>query len=98
MKPKTPSSFIIFLIGLSLTVVVFIAAILFHQLEWDLKKLIYLGFTQFWVAIMAPLGIYSAARYTSHQQLALRKNRLALWGNLALFTYTVTIMIYSIIQ
>jgi hypothetical protein len=98
MKAKTPTSFIIFLIALSLTVGVFTAAILFDLFHWDRKKLIYLAFTQFWVAIIAPLGIYSAARYKSHQLSARRKNRLGLWGNLILFAFTATIMINSIIQ
>jgi hypothetical protein len=97
MKYKTPTSLIIFIINWLLSVGVIIATIPFHQLKWDKKYLIYLGFAQSLVTMLAPLGVYSGIKFRLNIQASRKSNQLGLWGNILLLSYTVGIMIYALI-
>jgi len=96
MKHKSRTSFIIFFINFSLSVGVIVSAILFEHFGVDKKNAIYLAFTQFLVAMLAPLGVYSAIKFQSDVHAYRKRNRLTLWGNLVLLSYTLGLMVYAL--
>jgi hypothetical protein len=59
--PKLPV--MIFIIALIITITVLIVATLYPILGWNKKSLIYLAFAQMWVAIITPVGIFSAYKW-----------------------------------
>ena len=91
--PKIP--FTIFIIALIITATVLVIASLYSILGWDKKYLSYLAFAQMWVAILTPIGIFSAYK-RKNNTLSKIKNAISLYGNIVLFIYTMGLMIYSL--
>jgi len=88
MKHNLKTSFVIFIIALVITALVFTIAALYPFFGWDKKNLIFLGFSQFMVAVITPIGILSGYK---------TKNKIGLWGNTVLFIFTIGIAIYALL-
>ena len=96
MENKSTTPFVIFIIALVITVAVFSIAAFYPMLGWDRKNLIYLGFSQSLVAIITPIGVFSAYKAKNNNS-SKSKNKVSLWGNVVLFIFTISIMIYALI-
>jgi multisubunit Na+/H+ antiporter MnhB subunit len=98
MIKKAPSSLIMFIVALLISIGVIIAALLFNLLNWNKQNLIYLGFAQMLVAIISTVGIYTGIKYRSLQKKSINLNRLGLWGNVIILTYTAVLMVMALIK
>jgi len=74
---------------------VLVIAIISPILGWDRKYSIYIAFAQMWVAILTPIGIFSFYKRKNYA-LSKIKNNISLYGNIVLFIYTMSLMIYSL--
>jgi membrane protease YdiL (CAAX protease family) len=90
---KTP--FIIFIIAFIITATVLVIASFYPILGWDKKYLSYLAFAQMWVAILSPIGIFSAYKERKKAFSKIKK-AISLYGNIVLFIYTLGLMIYPL--
>ena len=93
MKKKISASFIVFLIAAFVTTVTFVAASLFSFYHVDKKNAIYLGASQSTILVLCPLSIYVGIK-----SKGTRFNKTGLWGSVAILTYTLALIVWSLIM
>lgn len=92
MKHKKPTSFIVFIIAVSITVLVFISAILFSIYDVDLRYTMILAFFMLLAFILSAFGIYTGFKNKTHQKKFQRLNQLGLIGNIFFYFCMIVII------
>jgi len=92
VKHKKPITFIVFLAAVFITVLVFIAAILFSIYDVDLKYTTILAIFMFIAFVLSAFGIYTGFKNKTHQKEAMRLNQLGLVGNIFFYFCMIVII------
>jgi hypothetical protein len=95
MTEKKPASFKIFIVTIVITVLVFLTATLFSYYQIDKRYSMVLAFFMFIALAFTAVGIYTGLKHRTEENKAKIQNRIGLFGNFAIFLFTICLMAFA---